>query len=70
MHDKTAVECYAPIFKEHSLPEAVGLSIVYYLLIAVMLPFYWVPSVLCLIKRFHFFIRYCLRGNENPNIPL
>lgn len=70
MSEQMREECYAPIFGEHSLIEGIALSVIYYLLIAVLLPFYWNANVLCFIKKCQFFIRFCLRGNDNPNIPL
>lgn len=70
MPEEIGRACYAPMFRKYSMTEAVILSIICYLLIPPLLLFSWIPSVSCLIKQAQFFIRYCMRGNDNPNIPL
>ncbi len=70
MPRKMGETCYAPVFKEHSVVESVVVSVICYMVMAILLPFYRVSSVQCLIKQCQFRIRYCLRGNDNPCIPL
>jgi hypothetical protein len=70
MYDRTDQTCHAPVFRECTLIEAIIVSVVGYMLIAVLFPFYRFPKVECLIKQFQFRIRYAFRGNDNPNIPL
>jgi hypothetical protein len=70
MPERIPEGCYAPLFKPHSMIEAVIGSVLGYLLIAVLFPFSRSPRVSCLIKQCQFYIRYALRGNDNPNIPL
>ncbi len=65
-----ARECKAPVFKGNSVCACLILTITYILVIAVLLIFIWIPSVLCLIKQYVFRIKHCRKGNSNPDILL
>ncbi len=70
MRQNIGETCYAPVFRNYSLVESVIVSVLCYIVIAILVPFYRVSKVQCIIKQCQFRIRYCLRGNDNPTIPL
>ena len=70
MERKAMEVCYAPVFRKHSLGESIALSVIYYIVIAVLLPLSWHPRISCFVRQCQFFVRFCLRGNDNPRIPL
>lgn len=70
MREEITECCYAPIFREHSLVEAIIVSVLCNMVIGVLFPFSRIAQVSCLIRQCQFRIRHCLRGNDNPNIPV
>ena len=57
--------CMAPIFRANNIFFCILFTIVTSLVIAVLLPFIWIPSVYCRIKRLWFRIQHCTSGNRD-----
>jgi hypothetical protein len=57
--------CMAPIFRAGNIYFCLLFSIITSLVIAVLLPFIWIPSVFCKIKQLWFRIQHCTGGNSD-----
>ena len=57
--------CMAPIFRANNVFFCILFSIITFLVIAVLLPFIWIPGVFCKIKQMWFRIQHCTGGNRD-----
>jgi hypothetical protein len=55
--------CMAPVFNAGNIFFCLLFTIINSLVIAVLLPFIWIPSVFCKIKQLWFRIQHCTSGN-------
>jgi hypothetical protein len=57
--------CMAPVFSAGNIFFCLLFTIITSLVIAVLLPFIWIPSVFCKIKQLWFRIQHCTSGNSD-----
>lgn len=65
-----SANCYAPIFPPSSLYECMVLRIVLAAALFILVPFFWIPGVMCRIRGISYRIRHCREGNSNECIEL
>jgi hypothetical protein len=79
MPQQTVYKCYAPVFPPSNCWACFWLTLIYtlviielgiILIIAIIAGPEAVRKIACLIKQFLFRIKYCKKGNDDPNKPI
>ena len=63
--------CFAPTFRANNMFACWVLSIIYTVIIAMLaIPALFSAEIRCYIRQLLFRIKYCWRGNSDPNITI